>query len=48
MEHGIIRDVMASLRWSLNLNRRLHISPQGYKKKVQGEGEEYNEQLMEE
>lgn len=48
MEHGIIRDVMASLCWSLNLNRRLHISPQGYKKKVQGEGEEYNEQLMEE
>jgi hypothetical protein len=47
VEHGIIRDVMASLRWSLNLNRRLHISPQGYKK-VQGEGEEYNEQLMEE
>ena len=33
MERGIIRDVMASLRWSLNLNRRLHISPQGYKKK---------------
>ena len=47
MEHRIRRSVMASLRWSLNLNRRLHISPQGYKK-VQGEGEEYNEQLMEE
>jgi len=32
VEHGIIRDVMASLRWSLNLNRGLHISLQGYKK----------------
>lgn len=47
MEHRIIRDLMASLRWGLNLNRRLRISPQGYKK-VQGEGEEYNEHLMEE
>jgi hypothetical protein len=47
VEHGIIRDVAASLGCSLNLNRRLRISRQVYKK-VQGDGEEYNEKLMEE
>jgi hypothetical protein len=43
VDHGIKRGV----GWSLNLNRRSHISTQGYKK-VQGEGDEYNEKLMEE